>query len=189
MNINHKLSSSPVIFPALVTSAILLVPLVAMQFTDEVSWTLSDFIIGGTLLFSTGLAYKLVTKKTGHLIYRTAIAFMLFSMLFLVWINLAVGIFGSEGNPVNIAYFAVIAIGIIGAIITRFRSYGMSLTMFLMALTQSLITIFILLSKIHHRFEITVFEVLSLNGLFTMLFIIPALLFHHHAKEQVLSKK
>lgn len=53
---------------ALATGLILLVPFLAMQFTDEVAWTLSDFVIAGTLLFGTGLTYVLVARKTEKLL-------------------------------------------------------------------------------------------------------------------------
>jgi hypothetical protein len=40
---------------ALVTAFILMLPLLAMQFTDEVVWDLTDFAVAGALLFSAGL--------------------------------------------------------------------------------------------------------------------------------------
>ena len=42
---------------------LLLIPLVAMQFTSEVNWTLSDFVVGGMLLFGTGIICELVIRK------------------------------------------------------------------------------------------------------------------------------
>ena len=50
---------------AVVVALILLIPLVAMQFTSEVNWTLSDFVFAGVLLFGTGLTYELVARKAG----------------------------------------------------------------------------------------------------------------------------
>lgn len=41
---------------ALVTGLLLLVPLVAMQFTDEVRWNLADFVVAGALLFGVSAA-------------------------------------------------------------------------------------------------------------------------------------
>ena len=38
---------------------ILLVPLIAMQFTEEVKWTLTDFIIAGGLLSELDLQSRL----------------------------------------------------------------------------------------------------------------------------------
>ena len=51
---------------------ILLVPLVAMQFSHEWNWDLFDFIVWGVLLFGAGLAYELVARKTGTIWYRAA---------------------------------------------------------------------------------------------------------------------
>jgi hypothetical protein len=78
-----------------VTAFILAIPLVAMQFTNEVDWKLSDFAIAGTLLLSTGLAIELVIRnlKTGTL--RTVILVVILLALFLIWAELAVGIFGT----------------------------------------------------------------------------------------------
>ena len=67
------------------TGLLLLIPLIAMQFTEEVVWTMSDFVIAGIFLFGTGLIYKLVTRRSSKLVYRVAIGFTLFTGLFLVW--------------------------------------------------------------------------------------------------------
>jgi Kef-type K+ transport system membrane component KefB len=75
--------------------AILLIPFTAMQFTSEVDWNVADFIIMGVLLTSTGVACELVlrtVKKTGHRIFLCGIVLI---VLFLIWAELAVGIFGT----------------------------------------------------------------------------------------------
>ncbi|KQM78604.1 hypothetical protein ASE74_13995 [Pedobacter sp. Leaf216] len=74
---------------------LLAIPLIAMQFTKEGVWTFSDFLIAGILLFSTGLAIELVIRnlKTGTL--RTIVLVVILLALFLVWAELAVGIFGT----------------------------------------------------------------------------------------------
>jgi hypothetical protein len=77
------------------TAGILLVPLVAMQFTGEVNWTAGDFLIAAVLLAGTGMLFELAKAKlrTGkaRLIAGAAIAFC----FLLVWAELAVGIVGS----------------------------------------------------------------------------------------------
>lgn len=162
---------------ALSVGLLLLIPLIAMQFSDEVVWTLSDFIIAGTFLFGTGLTYKLITRKSGNVTYRIAIGFALFTWLFLLWINGAVGIIGSENNPINLLYFGVMAVGIIGAIIARFQSNGLIYTMFAMAIAQALIAVVAILGGYHPNTESAIFEIITVNGFFIMLFIISALLF------------
>ena len=74
---------------------LLLIPLIAMQFTDEVKWTLLDFVVAGVLLISTGLIFDLVIKKVKNINYRIAISIALFIILLLIWAELAVGIFGT----------------------------------------------------------------------------------------------
>jgi hypothetical protein len=81
------------IFILLVTAILLLIPLVAMQFTDEVRWTLSDFIVAGVLIFATGLLFDLVIRKIKIMKYRIAVLFVLLLIFLLIWIELAVGIF------------------------------------------------------------------------------------------------
>ena len=74
---------------------ILLIPFIAMQFTDEVNWTASDFIVAAVLLLGTGLACELVLRKVNKTEQRIALCAVILVILFLIWAELAVGIFGS----------------------------------------------------------------------------------------------
>jgi len=74
---------------------ILLIPLVAMQFTDGVDWKPFDFIVAGVLLLSTGLTCELVLRKVQKREHKLALCFLILAALFLIWAELAVGIFGS----------------------------------------------------------------------------------------------
>jgi len=74
---------------------LLLIPFVAMQFTNEVKWKVQDFLIMGVMLFSTGLACELVMRKVKSIRNRILICAGVLVMFFLVWAELAVGIFGS----------------------------------------------------------------------------------------------
>lgn len=75
--------------------AILSIPLIAMQFTKEVNWDLTDFVIMGTLLLITGLGIEIVTRKIKSFNLRLIITLAILFLLFLIWAELAVGIFGS----------------------------------------------------------------------------------------------
>ena len=77
----------------LATTILLLIPLIAMQFTDEVNWTLVDFIVAGALLLGTGLMCELVIRRINKIKYRIAICLVLLIILMLIWAELAVGIF------------------------------------------------------------------------------------------------
>lgn len=162
---------------ALVTACILLVPLVAMQFTDEVVWNAFDFVVAGALLFGTGLTYELVTRRSRKIAYRGALAVALASALFLTWANLAVGIIGSENEPANLMYFGVLAVGIIGAVAARFRPLGMARALLAMAGAQALIAAIALLAGMDEYPGSSVAEILLVNGLFAGMFIVSALLF------------
>ena len=72
---------------------LLLIPLIAMQFTNEVNWTLCDFVVAGILLFGTGLIFNLVVRKIKNIKYRIVIGVALLIVLLLIWAELAVGIF------------------------------------------------------------------------------------------------
>ena len=79
----------------LISIILLFTPLIAMQFTDEVNWTLSDFIIGGVLLFGTGLLCELVFRKVKKNSFRIVIGAAVLLAFLLIWTELAVGIFGT----------------------------------------------------------------------------------------------
>ncbi len=74
---------------------ILSIPLIAMQFTKEVNWTFSDFLVMEILLFSTVFTIDFVLKKFETLKSRWILIVGIILLLILVWTELAVGIFGS----------------------------------------------------------------------------------------------
>ncbi|KQV80777.1 hypothetical protein ASD15_12710 [Massilia sp. Root351] len=84
-----------VLLVVLGTALLLLVPLVAMQFTDEVVWTGSDFAIAGVLLAGTGLSYVAAARLLRTRQRRLALGLGLALLLALVWVELAVGLIGT----------------------------------------------------------------------------------------------
>jgi ABC-type cobalt transport system substrate-binding protein len=79
----------------LTVAILLLIPFLAMQFTSEVNWSSFDFVVAGVLLLGTGLLCELVlrlVKKTEH---RIIIVGIILVALFLIWAELAVGVFGT----------------------------------------------------------------------------------------------
>ncbi len=84
----------------LAAAFLLIIPLTAMQFTDEVNWTLSDFVTAAVLLFGTGLLCELVLRKVTKPGYRIAIVIAILAALLIIWAELAVGILGTpiSGN-------------------------------------------------------------------------------------------
>jgi hypothetical protein len=74
---------------------LLSVPLIAMQFTDEVNWNTFDFMVAGILLVGTGLAVELVLRTIRSTQKRILLCGFILFVLFLIWAELAVGIFGT----------------------------------------------------------------------------------------------
>ena len=160
---------------------ILLVPLLAMQITDQVTWTPADFVVAWALLVGTGVAYKLATRTASNTAYRAAVGIAVVTSLILVWLNLAVGLIGDEGNPANLMYGGVLAVGIIGAIIARFRPHGMARALFATALAQMLVGVIALIAGLGFTLML---NALILNVFFAALWVGSALLFRRAAREQ-----
>lgn len=78
---------------ALTAALLLLIPLIAMKFTDDVNWTLFDFIAAGVLLLGTGLLCELAIRKVKKIKHRIAVCGALLAALLLIWTELSVGIF------------------------------------------------------------------------------------------------
>ena len=74
---------------------LLLIPLIGMMFTDEINWSLSDFIVMGFLLILLGLGIHLVSTRTKNLKVRIFYILIVFLLFLLIWAELAVGIFDS----------------------------------------------------------------------------------------------
>ena len=168
------------IVPWAVATLILLLPLVAMQFTDEVNWGPVDFVVAAALLFGSLIAYELVARKMGSIAYKAAVGIAVVTALLLVWVNLAVGIIGDEGNPANLMYLGVLAVGLIGALIARFQPDGMTRALLATALAQMLVAAIALLAGWGSPGSGPL-EILALHGLFAALFVGSALLFRKAA--------
>lgn len=87
--------SRQLMFVVLGALCVLMVPLVAMQFTAEVNWDATDFIVMGMLLVGIGSAYVLLARLFRKTEYKLAVGAVLGLIFLLTWAELAVGIFGS----------------------------------------------------------------------------------------------
>ncbi len=74
---------------------LLLIPLIGIFFSEQVNWSLFDFIIMGGLLFSVGLAIDLVLSNFSKLQTRLIYISLIIIALLLIWAELAIGLFGS----------------------------------------------------------------------------------------------
>ena len=169
---------------ALVVTFILLLPLLAMQMTGQVVWSLFDFVVAAALLTGTGLLLELAARKARNHSYRAAAVVAIGAAFLLVWLNLAVGIIGEPGEPANALYIGVLAVGIGGAVMARFRPAGMARAALATALAQVLVAVVALIAGKARSPVSSVSEIVGLNGLFVALFIVSAGLFRHAASRQ-----
>lgn len=118
---------------------------------------------------------------TNTITYRFAATVALVAALILVWLSLGVGIIGRDGDPANLMYFGVLAVGIIGAFIARFRPLGMAQALIAMALAQTLVAAIALLGRLGEPWSGPL-ELSALNGFFVVSFIASAWLFRRAAQ-------
>ena len=74
---------------------ILALPLIAMQFTNEVNWQMTDFIVAGVLLILTTVAIENSLRLLSNKNHKTIFIIIILIVLLLLWAEMAVGIFGS----------------------------------------------------------------------------------------------
>jgi hypothetical protein len=127
----------------------------------------------------------ILARRGGTREYRVAVGVALAAALILVWMNLAVGLIGSEDNPANRLYIGVLAVGIIGAVIASFEPRGMARALFATALAQAFVPVIALMIWRPSVASTEAFfgsaGVFALNAVFVMLFIVSALLFRRAA--------
>ncbi|WP_250433952.1 hypothetical protein [Hanstruepera flava] len=75
--------------------ALLLIPLIAMQFTSEVNWIYTDFIVFGVLLLTVGVLVEYILRIVKNQERRIILIAFLILIFLLIWAELGVGIFGS----------------------------------------------------------------------------------------------
>ena len=163
---------------------LLMLPLVAMQFTDEVNWDETDFAVFGTMLAVACGTCEIAARTTGNTAYRDAVFVAAAAAFILVWMNLAVGIIGTEDNPANLMYGGVLAIGIIGAIIARFQPHGMARALVATALAQALVGVIALIAGLGSTAPSFPEAIVFLTGFFAALWLISAWLFRKATREQ-----
>ena len=113
------------------------------------------------------------TKNTA---YRYALALAVGASFLLVWVSMSVGLIGADGDPVNVMYFGVLAVGGIGTVVARRQPCGMARTLVAMALTQALVAAIALFGGLGRPWSGPVEIVLS-NAFFAGLFVLSAWMF------------
>ena len=155
---------------------LLSIPAIAMRFTSEVDWGPEDFIVMGAMLAIACGSYEFVTRLSSNWAYRAGAAAAIVVSFLTVWVNLAVGMLGDEGNPANMMFGLVILVAAIGALVAGFRPAGMARAMEAAAVAQGAMTLYALFGG----YAEVVFHV----GFFILPWLVAAQLFRKAARQQ-----
>ena len=114
-----------------------LLPGIAMQFTLDVQWNKYDFAVFAAMLAGACGAYELLARGHPSHFYRAGFGLALLGAFLLVWVNLAVGLIGSEQDPANLMFGGVLLVGAAGGMLARLKARGMAWTLAVMAAAQA----------------------------------------------------
>ena len=121
-----------------------------------------------------------MTKDTT---YRRAVALAIGTALFLLWGMGGLGIIGADGDRADLMFLGVLAVGIGGAIVARFRPDGMARAMLVTAAATVLVGVIALMLGKHEAEYSSVREILGLTGMFATLFAASGWLFRSAARQ------
>ena len=127
------------------TAALMALPILIIRATQTAVRDPGDYGFLIILLTGVGIAYEVASRVPARSAYLAAWIIAAATALLNVWINLAVGIIGSEDNPANLIYAGVIAVAIGDALLARFQPLGMARAMIGTAAAQLLIFVIALL--------------------------------------------
>jgi len=148
----------------MLAAGLFLLPLVAMQFTDEVRWTVFDFVVWAVMLLVACGAYELVARMSPNRHYRLGAGVAVATGFLVFWANGAVGMIGSEDNAYNLLFLAAIAVGAAMALVGWFKPAGMARALYMTAAVHGAVALFALLAGWDMR-----------GSLFSLGFVLPYL--------------
>ena len=75
---------------------LLLIPLLGNFFSDEVNWSLFDFLVMGIILLTFGILINIIIDKLKKRSFKVLFIIVTLLVFALIYLELAVGIFGSS---------------------------------------------------------------------------------------------
>jgi hypothetical protein len=155
-NMTQLFQARPVVRWVLITAVVLALPLLAMVFdiripdpgsgSEGVNWGPMDFAIMGVLILGSGLLFEYASTRARSIQHRVAVAIAVAAGLFLIWVNLAVGMIGDEGNVANLMYIFVLFVALVGSAVARFEPREASFAMFATAAAHALVALIALVA-------------------------------------------
>ena len=116
--------------------------LLSLPWFLDFPWTASDFIVMGVMFAVSGGTIELAVRSSTDWAHRLGSLVAILTGFLTVWVNLAVGMIGSEDNPYNLWFGGVLAIAIAGSLLARGSASALAGTMALAAAAQAGASIF-----------------------------------------------
>lgn len=141
------------------------------------NWDALDFIAAAILLGTVGLSVTLVFRRSGSGYYRAATVIAVLAGFLLLWSNGAVGIIGGGQNDANMLFLGVPGIAVLGALLVRFRSRGLSWVMIATAAAQLAVPAVVDIASIGDTTRVWSQDVVVISVFFVAMWLTSALLF------------
>ncbi|NNC69250.1 MAG: hypothetical protein HKN90_00310 [Flavobacteriaceae bacterium] len=78
-----------------IVAVLLIIPLILTNISDQVNWSLFDFILMAALLGFIGVSVELILRYTKNTIHRVILFLAVLIFFLLLWAELAVGVLGT----------------------------------------------------------------------------------------------
>lgn len=162
--------------------------LLAVPFVAGAAWSPADYVFAAVMLGVAGGAIELGHRASTGLAYRAGTLIAVAAAFLLVWINAAVGFFGSEDNDVNAVFGLVLLVAIGGTLLARLRARGVARAMVAATATQLAIGLTGLAAGWAEPGAAGVRVTLLGTGFFCMLWLASAALFARAARHSAQSR-
>lgn len=180
-NTDFLAQNKAILWVAIGTGLLLLIPLIGMLVTEDWNWGILDFVFMGGMIFGTGLAFVLIARQMNNLFYRIAVGMAGVTGFLLLWVNVAVGIIGDD-EPANLMYLGVLAVAFFGVILSRFKASGMANALFATAFAHTLVAVIAFI--FFPTSSPGQLGILVINAFFIMLWVGSGLLFRNASADE-----
>ncbi|GAB4132368.1 MAG: hypothetical protein Tsb008_13680 [Rhodothalassiaceae bacterium] len=157
--------------------ALIAVPFIAMQVTDEVDWNGADFAVLTSLLVGGGGAFSAIARRQHEPAYLWATGIAILAAILLFLVTGAVGIIGAETHDANLLYMVILALFPVGALLCRLRAAAMAWLVLGIGVLQLAIGVLALIAGWGEEAAAWPWDILSATGVFCALWLVSAMLF------------
>lgn len=117
-------------------AALMLAPVVASRVSDEMAWSTADFLLAAIVLAAACGVWEIALLKSRDSAFAAGALAAAGTAFLLFAVNGAVGLIGTEDDPVNLLFFGVLTSAFAGSVVIGFKPVGMARTMAVTACVQ-----------------------------------------------------